>query len=411
MKYWVYINEKVEGPFTEDKLVTLQGFTPDTLICSEEAANSGRQEWVKASNVFEFDQVQLPQAGASHNAASALNSDELTSMLLSKLDALTTQLTGMQDKLDNMGTKLDESITTQQKTAEEAAARADALANQVSNIVAARNVDPTKEAAKDAVLAPTLDSDQTQEKPLDMLGPVDLGTADSPSITSADAATNEVSDSEDDALVLSSALNSLQAKKQSEEEKENTFRDLLTPAQAEELAKQGTPAPAEKTSAQQKQEEQKEAVLAEFAAPSSSDESVLDEVIKEKEAEKENTKPSISKRWMAAGAAALAGAATLFTKKSDGKDTTKDADQELTPAAEKPSLDMEQTPQNISALGEAEEPKPSQSEIPAITENSQEAKSEESTEGASPEQITVDLATLPTTDESVMQNVANEPAS
>ena len=57
MRYWVYINDKVEGPYEEAKLVTLQGFTPDTLICSEEVASGGGQEWVKASNIFEFDQV------------------------------------------------------------------------------------------------------------------------------------------------------------------------------------------------------------------------------------------------------------------------------------------------------------------------------------------------------------------
>ena len=56
MKYWVYIKDKVEGPFDEDKLVTLNGFTPDTLLCSEDAANSGNQEWVKASAIFEFEQ-------------------------------------------------------------------------------------------------------------------------------------------------------------------------------------------------------------------------------------------------------------------------------------------------------------------------------------------------------------------
>ena len=58
MRYWVYINDKVEGPFEEDKLVTLPGFTPDTLICAEEVAAGGSQEWVKASSIFEFDPVE-----------------------------------------------------------------------------------------------------------------------------------------------------------------------------------------------------------------------------------------------------------------------------------------------------------------------------------------------------------------
>ena len=61
MRYWVYINDKVEGPYDENKLVTLNGFTPDTLICAENAASGGSQEWVKASSVFEFDTVTEPQ--------------------------------------------------------------------------------------------------------------------------------------------------------------------------------------------------------------------------------------------------------------------------------------------------------------------------------------------------------------
>ena len=44
MRYWVYINDKVDGPYDETNLVTLQGFTPDTLICSEEVASNGGQE-------------------------------------------------------------------------------------------------------------------------------------------------------------------------------------------------------------------------------------------------------------------------------------------------------------------------------------------------------------------------------
>ena len=96
MKYWVYLNDKVTGPFTADKLVTLNGFTPDTLICSEDAANSGNQEWVKASNVFEFEQpapAPAPAAAAVAPAANAGN-DALTAMLLAKIDALTVQLNG-----------------------------------------------------------------------------------------------------------------------------------------------------------------------------------------------------------------------------------------------------------------------------------------------------------------------------
>ena len=146
MRYWVYINDKVEGPFTEDRLVMLEGFTPDTLICSEDTANSGNQAWVKASTVFEFDEVDNTageSTGSSPEAQAVQeHAEALTTMLLSKIDALTAQLNGMQEKLDGMKAKLDESITSQQKAAEDAAARADAIVAQVHNITT-QYADPT----------------------------------------------------------------------------------------------------------------------------------------------------------------------------------------------------------------------------------------------------------------------------
>ena len=54
MKYWVYINDKVAGPYDETALETVAGFTPETLILSEDAAAKGSQQWVAASSVFEF---------------------------------------------------------------------------------------------------------------------------------------------------------------------------------------------------------------------------------------------------------------------------------------------------------------------------------------------------------------------
>ena len=57
MRYWVYINDKVDGPFDEIALADVAGFTPETLICAEEANGAGNQEWVKASSIFEFDEA------------------------------------------------------------------------------------------------------------------------------------------------------------------------------------------------------------------------------------------------------------------------------------------------------------------------------------------------------------------
>ncbi len=183
MRYWVYINDKVEGPFTEDRLVMLEGFTPDTLICSEDTANSGNQAWVKASTVFEFDETDVtsgdPEAAARAEAVQE-HAEALTTMLLSKIDALTAQLSGMQEKLDGMKAKLDESISTQQKAAEDAAARADAIVAQVHNI-SSQYADPTLTRTSfsgfpgSGPSTQTVDLSTDRNKPLDMLEGIDLG--------------------------------------------------------------------------------------------------------------------------------------------------------------------------------------------------------------------------------------------
>ncbi len=258
MRYWVYINDKVEGPYDENKLVTLNGFTPDTLICAENAASGGSQEWVKASSVFEFDAVTEPQPAQTPAAAetattaaataTAAPADGQIAILLEKLEQLTTQITGLQSKLDNVQSKLDEAIATQnarnfetsdhpayippqddgrantitltRKPIEEEHLESDSIENtenlvsQAENIVAAAN---------------------KEEKPLDMLGPVDLGETkhDTPTEVSLGSKAEE-------AVVLRSALDSLYGQKpvQTQEEKESTFQDLLTPQQAKMLADQ-----------------------------------------------------------------------------------------------------------------------------------------------------------------------------
>ena len=78
MRYWVYIKDKVEGPYTENELAALQGFTPETLICPEETQD-GSQEWVKASSLFDFNApaAAAPQAAAEQAPAASSQADVL----------------------------------------------------------------------------------------------------------------------------------------------------------------------------------------------------------------------------------------------------------------------------------------------------------------------------------------------
>ena len=400
MRYWVYINDKVEGPYDENKLVTLNGFTPDTLICAENAASGGSQEWVKASSVFEFDAVPEPQPAQTPAAAetattaaataTAAPADGQIAILLEKLEQLTTQITGLQSKLDNVQSKLDEAIATQnarnfetsdhpayippqddghantitltRKPIEEEHLESDSIENtenlvsQAENIVAAAN---------------------KEEKPLDMLGPVDLGETkhDTPTEVSLGSKAEE-------AVVLRSALDSLYGQKpvQTQEEKESTFQDLLTPQQAKMLADQadankkvqeettkevsGLTAGTVET-APKADEAAKEAFLSEIGAAPKED--VLDQVIKEKEEEekKENT----FKMAAAAAAGAVAGLAAAEGLKqkeeqpAQGFETVEQAAAE--PLPENKTLDFTNEEPALSIAADKEEPAKEEPVLPA----------------------------------------------
>ena len=99
MRYWVYINEKVEGPYEENELVTVSGFTPETLICTEESASSGEQEWKKANTIFEFDEVPVADPSQEIRPLEEQTVPTLpvtpvidTAELLKKLDSLSSDV-------------------------------------------------------------------------------------------------------------------------------------------------------------------------------------------------------------------------------------------------------------------------------------------------------------------------------
>ncbi len=120
MRYWVYINDKVDGPYDETNLVTLEGFTPDTLICSEEVASSGGQEWVKASSIFEFDEIPANEEPAPQAIAQP-QPDAQTQALLAQLELLTSGMSNLQSKLDSMQHNLDHALEQNQKLSEQVA--------------------------------------------------------------------------------------------------------------------------------------------------------------------------------------------------------------------------------------------------------------------------------------------------
>lgn len=428
MRYWVYINDKVEGPHDEDKLVTLQGFTPETLICSEEVAAGGSQEWVKASSIFEFDQIEktlnqpMPEALATATmqqpavtatqapvaqepapTANPVANNDLAALLLAKLDSLTSQITGLQTKLDGMQSKLDEAVNEAHEARLAATA---AQASQVPSDVPAymppsdledrnntitltrHDIEPEAEEETENEEASITNTESlvskaedivaaaNKEEPLDMLG--DLALEEE----SKDANAEESLGSNPEEEVLRSALDSLYGAQaiQTQEEKESTFQDLLTPKQAAELAaladakqakeektldealKETEPAKEETPSVD---EAAKDALLAELTA--SPKEDVLDQVIREKEEEKKGDTLKVAALSAAAGVAAAAGIASLM---GDDKEEEEEKAEEVPaeePVAEKQPLDLEETADApvLSIATDAAEPEKLEEVLPA----------------------------------------------
>ena len=424
MRYWVYINDKVEGPHDEDKLVTLQGFTPETLICSEEVAAGGSQEWVKASSIFEFDQIEktlnqpMPEALATATmqqpavtatqapvaqepapTANPVANNDLAALLLAKLDSLTSQITGLQTKLDGMQSKLDEAVNEAHEARLAATA---AQASQVPSDVPAymppsdledrnntitltrHDIEPEAEEETENEEASITNTESlvskaedivaaaNKEEPLDMLG--DLALEEE----SKEAHAEESLGSNPEEEVLRSALDSLYGAQaiQTQEEKESTFQDLLTPKQAAELAaladakqakeektldealKETEPAKEETPSVD---EAAKDALLAELTA--SPKEDVLDQVIREKEEEKKGDTLKVAALSAAAGVAAAAGIASLM---GDKEEKAEEAPAEE-PVAEKQPLDLEETADApvLSIATDAAEPEKLEEVLPA----------------------------------------------
>ena len=390
MRYWVYINDKVEGPYEEDKLVTLQGFTPDTLICAEEIAAGGSQEWVKASSIFEFDQVEktinqpLPNEDSFHTAHNAplamqqeIPTDSTANLLLEKIEVLTREISGLQTKLDDMKNKLDEALSAPryaQPAAQETVSYATPQDNLQNTITLTRHdIDATNDEALITNTANLVSQAEDmvaaanqEEKPLDMLGPVDLGEK------KADLASTEVSlgSKAEEEVVLRSALDSLYNAKtvQTQEEKESTFQDLLTPKQAEALAAQAAALQTQKTDSKPTLDEALQAVQAEentttTSTPSAEEnakdallreltsepkEDVLDQVIKEKEEEKQEATLKTAQAAAIGAAAGVAAAEILNAAEPEkqenvpGLETVEEAAAE--PLPEKQTLDFTQTP-------------------------------------------------------------------
>lgn len=351
MRYWVYINDKVDGPYDETKLVTLNGFSQNTLICSEEVASNGGQEWVKASSIFEFDEVPVqeeipaptstPSSTAANDvpAANAHVFDE--SALLAKLSLLSDELSYLHRKLDSMQTDLDKAAKQNEKLAQQLAAQstlAKAAAPETQKI---QSVSP---APVTVTPAPTPTDDKKQEEK-EIVKEVSAEPESFPD----QAAPKE------EELIIRSALDSIYGEKPiAQPQVEETFQDLLPEKEKEKVEKieeELTFTPVE-----EKPEEStvKEALITTPSAEeisrdelineltASPKEDILDQIIQEHQAQEDSSTPvvedeakksgSIATGAAIAGTAALAGLAGMAALTDKKEADVKEASVEPAPA-------------------------------------------------------------------------------
>lgn len=236
MRYWVYINDKVVGPYDEDKLASLDGFTPDTLICSEEIEDGGSQEWVKASTIFEFDEASKTMTRAPltqeeldtvrgktsdintapPSQSAAEDNDTTTQILIEKIDNLTREIESLKGKLDAVLSSAHNPAPAPQTTIETP------NPEPVTEDAVITNTESLVNHAEQLV-AQAGNNTESEGKPVDFLDEIQIGAAK----------TENLSEKGGEEVVLRSALDSLYNAKpqvQTEEEKESTFQDLLSAA-------------------------------------------------------------------------------------------------------------------------------------------------------------------------------------
>lgn len=360
MRYWVYINDKVDGPYEEDKLVTVAGFTPDTLICAEEVEAGGGQEWVKAATVFEFDPVQnnAPQAAAQPQQSEQTAQEpaaNVYALLLEKLDKLTQQMDSLQAKVDQV---IAAGATAQARPA--AQEEQNFVEDAPANTITLTQADVREPVVEEGIITNT-ESLMSQAETL-------VAQAQSDRQEPAAFPQEEALPKEGEEVVLRSALDSLYHGeiKEPEAQKESTFQELLTPKQADDLqntlrqakpqpqepVKEITPAPADM---------EKDALLAELTAKPQQD-NIIDQVIEEKQAEaakqqEQTDAPAPEIPVLATAAAAAAGVAALNAQEEEKKEEKPEE-----APAEKQSLDLTSDEQPQLNIAQTEEDAPAEEE-------------------------------------------------
>ncbi len=338
MRYWVYINDKVDGPYDETKLVTLNGFSQNTLICSEDVASSGGQEWVKASSVFEFDEIPVQEATAPAPSETTNNTPQANvrsldeKMLLSKLNLLTEELSYLHHKLDSMQTDLDKAMEQNQKLSQQLASQS----TTPTQVTPTQSIPAHDTQEKQTVLpaAAPIDNEPVREqKPIEEVH-IEAGESFSDQANTP---------KEEEELIIRSALDSIYGEKpikqpqveeafqdllpEKEKEKVDKIEEELTFTPEEEKAEEPTTVKEALITTPSAEEVSRDELINELTA--SPKEDILDQIIQERQAQEDSATPVSEGEnkgslagAAAVGAAALAGLAGMAAISGDKKEET-----------------------------------------------------------------------------------------
>ena len=402
MRYWVYINDKVDGPYDENKLVTLNGFSQNTLICSEEVASNGGQEWVKASSIFEFDEVPVQEevaAPAPQPIATTVTPTPTTnvvaeSLLLEKLNSLTEELSHLHKKLDSMQTNLDKAIAQNEHLSQQIASQA---SNQTSPIMMQDH--ETRENT--ITLLPSKQEMPTERKD------------DSVAEQNGNVSFPDQAEPKEEELIIRSALDSIYGEKPipQQPKEDETFQDLLPKKETEKVGKieeELTFTPVEESTSSDNESIVKEALITTPSAEeisrdelineltASPKEDILDQIIEERKGQeplsadvKKGDKSSLAGAAVA-GAAAVAGLAGIAAaSKKDEAISTPDtafsmATDKNNPEQLEPVLPADQMPEDVAVKHNEEKatPQPSLTSLPTMDDPQQAGLGEQPAEFA-----------------------------
>ena len=448
--------------------MTLDGFTPDTLICSEEVASNGGQEWVKASSVFEFDEVPVnesptqpaPQQPVMPTPQQPSSND--TKALLAQLTALTSGIDKLQAKLDSVQHNLENALEQNKKLSDQVAQLAQPGTAPIpvtpvsdephSNTITLTRHDMSSlkpgETSQETPSFPAQAAPEEEEiiirsaldsiyggKPVkpedtfqDLIPQKTAGQEESTQSIESNLKLTPVQekgkqDTQPFQEIVSSAANSsneeeaepLPAEALDEIEKELTFMSLEDKKGQEEPQPAQENAPSAEVEVKEAvittpdlEETAKDALIAELTA--SPKEDILDQIIAEHQEQKTDSEEKIHTAQIALGAAAAGAAAASLVSLVDKAQADTPAPMTIAPDKENPEkleevLPADQMPEDVPAAAAPVEQPTAQADLPSIEQTAEVEPQPVAQETPAPE---IPLADMP--DELPQLNETEQPA-